>query len=212
VGNQGNQSAQGSVTIASDEKSGQLPSPDQPSVGVRRGAGGEGGLQSAAAQFSIVKDGRWQHVFTLDLPSSARLTAKIEPGDFYVFDDAAVLDVPAAPAAHRVILSGAERSGLKEILAANRQVPWKDDVIAPSPALGQEEIGPMGLIGPICPLLARGQGEPGGTDIRVPNDVGSDASALVLEPPVPPLWLVPAGLAAVLVIIEWCLYQRRWTT
>ena len=70
----------------------------------------------------IAKDGRWQHVFTLDLPSAARLTAQIEPGDAYIFDNTAVLDVPAAPAMYRVMFVGDERSCLKEILAANRRV------------------------------------------------------------------------------------------
>jgi hypothetical protein len=52
------------------------------------------------------------------------------------------------------------------------------------------------------------------TDIRVPADIGSDASAKVkdLQKPWPPLWIVPAVLAAGLLIIEWCSYQRRWTS
>jgi hypothetical protein len=216
VRNQGDQLAQGSVTIAphpgpfrgiravgrgeGDQK---LPSP------FGRRAGGEGGSQFVTAPFSIVKDGRWQHVFTLGLPSAARLTAKIEPGDSYVFDDTADLDVPAAPAAHRV-------------KPWEGQPPWKDEVVGQ--AVGQAfQPDIFGL----APSLARTprkesvvrlesltyeRGEYGGADIRVPNDLGSAASALVLEPPAPPLWLVPAVLAAALVIIEWCLYQRRWTT
>ncbi len=116
VRNQGNQSAQGSVTVSVDEKSEKLPSPAGEGQGVRR-----------AAQFSIAKNGRWQHVFTLDLPAAARLTAKIEPGDAYIFDDTAVLDVPAAPAMHRVKFTGEERSCLKEILAANHRVELIQD-------------------------------------------------------------------------------------
>ena len=81
VRNQGNQTAQGSVTIS------------------RSDCGSPGGeVRRSRPRFSIAKDGRWQHVFTLDLPAAARLTAKIEPGDAYIFDDTAVLDVPAAPA------------------------------------------------------------------------------------------------------------------
>jgi hypothetical protein len=53
--------------------------------------------------------------------------------------------------------------------------------------------------------------EPTATDLRVPGDLGSDASALVLEKPRPLLWIVLGVLAALLAIIEWCLYQRRWT-
>ncbi len=52
---------------------------------------GEGGAHSQKLQsnFPFAKDGRWQHVFTLDLPAAARLTAQIEPGDAYIFDDTA---------------------------------------------------------------------------------------------------------------------------
>ena len=185
VRNQGDQSAQGSVTIA--------PHPD-PFRGIPqwvvRGTrnsplpSGEGqgvrAVRNRTAPFSIVKDGRWQHVFTLDLPSAARLTAKIEPGDSYVFDDTAVLDVPAAPAAHRV-------------KPWEGQPPWKDEVVGQ--AVGQAcQPDIFGL----APSLARTprkesvvrlesltyeRGEYGGADIRVPNDLGSEASALVLENP-----------------------------
>ncbi|MGO9112817.1 MAG: vWA domain-containing protein [Thermoguttaceae bacterium] len=337
VRNRGDQPAQGTMTIAVDDKNG------------------------PSAQFSIVKDGRWQHVFTLDLPAAARFVAKIEPGDFYGFDDTAVLDVAAAPAVHRVKLVGEERSGLKEILAANRRVeliqddthgkaicvidgktpetlpsgpvlifaagacdlwqlgeavanplvtrvddrspimagvrlfdaylpearklqiaesvraiarpimwadatplgyaidrpqgrvvviagdfatsnlalqagfpqliaqsldwldgqpPWQNEIMRPA----RGEAGQLSKLSTVEPYPARAYGERPtrqvenlfccgqGIDIRVPNNIGSEASALVLEKPWPPLWIVPAALAAALVIIEWCLYQRRWTS
>ena len=352
VRNQGDQSAKGSVTLAVvDEKSEKLPSPSG------RGAGGEG------QSFTIAKDGRLQHVFTLDLPVAARLTAKVEPGDAYLFDNTATLDVPAAPTAHRVKFVAGERSCLKEILAANRRVelisdeeegkgqagkpdvrkaiyvidgktphtlpagpalvftpeacdlwqlgaavtdplvtrvedsspimagvrlfdaylpeaqqlqiaesvrtvarpilwanttplgyaidrpqgrvvvitgdlatsnlamqaafppliaqaldwldgqqPWKDEVVGREAwgvrreALGVGREASDGLL----PTLHA----PRSTlhDLRVPSDIGTDASALVLQKPLPPLWIVPAVLAAVLLILEWCLYQRRWTS
>jgi hypothetical protein len=324
VQNQGDQLASGTVSITVNDKSETSPS----SAGRR--AGGEGGLQSMPLNsFSIVKDGRWQHVFTLDLPKAARLTANIEPGDAYSFDDTAELDVPAAPAVHRVIFVGDERSCLKEILASNRRVELIQDdrqakairvidsktpeklplgpVLAFSPGtcdlwqLGEAVGDPMvtrtddnspivagirlfdayvpearqlqiaesvrtvarpilwagtaplgyaidrpqgrvvviagnlatsnlGMQAAFPQLIAQSldwlDGQPpwtnavvgnrtrlfGGTDIRVPNHVGSDASALVFEKPWPSLWVVPAMLAAVLLIIEWCLYQRRWTS
>ena len=62
VRNQGDQSAKGSVTITVDEES-----ESSPLAG--RTAGSAGDSQAMAAnEFSIAKDGRWQHVFTLDLP------------------------------------------------------------------------------------------------------------------------------------------------
>ncbi len=326
VRNQGNHSAKGSVTIVV-----------------------LGGKSSPSVPFSIVKDGLWQHVFTLDLPAAARLRARIEPGDAYIFDDTAELDMPAAPAPHRVKLEADEQSGLKEILAANRRVeliqddgpaklihvidgktpeqlptgpalifspgacdlwqlgeavadpavtrvdddspiaagvwlfdvylpearqlqlaesvravakpifwagaiplgyaidrpqgrvvviagdlatsnlgfqaafpqliaqaldwldgqpPWKDE-----PVRGQGETGSIGLIGPkshIAPIDP--VSTPAAIDLRVPSDIGSEASAVVVRKPWPPLWIIPAVLAAVLLIIEWCLYQRRWTS
>jgi hypothetical protein len=51
-----------------------------------------------------------------------------------------------------------------------------------------------------------------GLDIRVPASIGSEASAMVIEKPQLPLWTVPAAVAAVLLVIQWCLYQRRWTS
>jgi hypothetical protein len=51
-----------------------------------------------------------------------------------------------------------------------------------------------------------------GTDLRVPGDLGSDVSALAVEKPQTPLWIFPAVVAAALVVFEWCLYQRRWTS
>ena len=161
VRNQGNQPAHGSVTLLLDDR----PGPSAP--------------------FAIVKDGLWQHLFTVDVPAAARLTARIEPGDAYPFDNKAELDLPAGPAVRR----------------------WNEVILA----RGQAEIGPMGLIDPIS-FSARGRGEPAAADIRVPGDIGSDVSTLALEKPWPPLWIAPAVLAAVLVILEWCLYQRRWTT
>ena len=51
-----------------------------------------------SASFAIEKDGRWQHLYKLKLPSAAKLTVKATPGDAYPFDDTARLDVPASEA------------------------------------------------------------------------------------------------------------------
>ena len=51
-----------------------------------------------------------------------------------------------------------------------------------------------------------------GTDLRVPGDIGSDVSALGLKNPGRRYGFFRPSLAAVLVILEWCLYQRRWTS
>jgi len=371
VHNQGDQLAKGSVTIAplpghfpEGEGNQKLPSTSGKVV-EKPPSLSERGVASEGQSFSIVKNGCWQQVFTLDLPVAARLTAKIEPGDAYIFDDTAVLYLPAAPPAHCVKLVAEERSCLKEILAANRRVELISDVerekgqagkpdvrkaiyiidgktahtLPAGPALvftpeacdlwqlgatvadplvtrvdgsspimagvqlfdaylpearqlqiaesvravarpilwagkmplgyaidrpqgrvvviagdlatsnlslqaafpqliaqsldwldGQEpwtdEVAgssvPQAFQPDLSPLLARNRGVEstvrlesltyGGTDLRVPSDIGSEASALVVQKPWPPLWIVPAMLAAVLLILEWCLYQRRWTS
>jgi hypothetical protein len=209
IRNQGDQPAAGTVRLAVDEK---LPSP------AGRGAGAEGGLTSGpSAPFSIAKDGHWPHIFTLDLPTAARLTARIEPGDSYAFDDTAVLDVSAAP----VKLDG--------------RSPWQHEVFSPELPYWEElKAGREGGLAAIYRLLLLAEshpvaprlpnvltieeflgpscGEPDGIDIRVPGDIGSDASTLPIEKSPPTLWIVPAVLAAVFVVLEWCLYQRRWTS
>jgi hypothetical protein len=49
-------------------------------------------------------------------------------------------------------------------------------------------------------------------DIRVAADIGSEASRFQLVSPSPPYWVVLGLAAAILLILEWCLYQRRWTS
>jgi hypothetical protein len=107
------------------------------------------------------------------------------------------------------------------------QPPGQADVVIGSLARGQEDQVRQAFQPDLPRPLACGQGNArlvrlesltyrpmdlSGTDLRVPNDIGSEASALVLPKPWPPLWIVPAVLAAVVVILEWCLYQRRWTS
>jgi hypothetical protein len=115
---------------------------------------------------------------------------------------------------------------------------WKDEVICPTLVVGGADcprpssegdgIRQASDLAALAPCMARGRMEDAmqqiehlsyacrptqrdGADIRVPRDIGSEALALSLPEPRPPLWLVPAAMAAVLLTIEWCLYQRRWT-
>ena len=379
VQNQGNQPAEVTVKL--------LPSPS------KRGPGGNSLASPSGrggAKFPVAKDSSARHIFTLTLPSAARLTAKIEPGDSYPFDDAATLDLPAAPAGHRVKLVCDDQSSLKEVLAANQRVqltgeannvsgtlrvpeggapgvpntiqvidgktpeklpagpalifsptacdlwqlgnavtdpsvtrvdddsPVTDGVwllnaclpdarqlrISDSPGVTARPIlwagtvplgyaidrpqgrvvviagdlaagnlpshgafsqlldqaldwldgqppwlaGRVSNLSPPEPVAAGGPGESSpaeakgpstqvaeakgssrqvaeakgssrqvenlsyAADIRVPDNLSSEASAVAVERPWPPLWIGPAALAAALVIIEWCLYQRRWTS
>jgi hypothetical protein len=155
IQNRGDQAADGTVTLAMAE-------------GAASASNSPGNEKAIPPEkFSIVHDGRWQHVFDLDLPTAARLKANIEPGDAYVFDDTASLDVPAAPAMHDVRL---------------------DEIVGNHAAFS------------------------GATDIRSPSDAGREASALELPKPRQPLWIAPAALAVALLVLESCLYQRRWTT
>jgi hypothetical protein len=49
-------------------------------------------------------------------------------------------------------------------------------------------------------------------DLRKAADLGVDWSEITVRRPWPPAWLWPAGLALAILVVEWCLYQRRWMT
>jgi len=117
---------------------------------------------SDTAPLAMEQDSRWQHLFELKLPTSARLTAKLAPADAYPFDDTVQLDVPAPPAT---------------------------------------EVAGFPLTGSVH-----------GTDLRVPADIGKAVSAATFASQRMPLWISLAATAALLLILEWCLYQRRWTS
>jgi hypothetical protein len=151
----------------------------------------------SSAQFSIAPDSRWQHVFELDVPASADLRAKLVSGDSYVFDDTAELDLPAAAVANRTGTAG--------------QPPWNDEIQCAG--CGRPDVKSKLSISESVKQVndLSGSSTPG-IDIRAPRDIGSDASAVIPGKPGLPLWIMPAAVAAALVIVEWCLYQRRWTS
>ena len=49
------------------------------------------------------------------------------------------------------------------------------------------------------------------SDIRVPAGLTSEARGLAPGVPGPPVWLLLAAAALVVVVAEWYLFQRRWT-
>jgi hypothetical protein len=49
------------------------------------------------------------------------------------------------------------------------------------------------------------------TDLRVPRSMGSDIGAWTVAMPWPPIWVWLVGGAFVILVVEWCLYQRRVT-
>jgi hypothetical protein len=51
-----------------------------------------------------------------------------------------------------------------------------------------------------------------GIDFRKAADFGVDPSEVKIHRSWPSAWLWPAGLALLLLVVEWCLYQRRWMT
>jgi hypothetical protein len=50
-----------------------------------------------------------------------------------------------------------------------------------------------------------------GSDIRVPAGLASLTEAPATRSPGPPHWLFLAALALLLAVVEWPLFQRRWT-
>ena len=51
----------------------------------------------------------------------------------------------------------------------------------------------------------------GESDLRSPGELGIDAAALSGGRAWPAPWLYLAALGVLLLAVEWCLYQRRWT-
>jgi hypothetical protein len=49
-------------------------------------------------------------------------------------------------------------------------------------------------------------------DLHTSRDLGSDAWTAYYESPRLPLWIAPALAGVLLVMLEWCLYQRCWTS
>jgi hypothetical protein len=197
--NHGDQTAEGKLELAVDDK----PGP--------------------AVAFAIEKDGRLVHLFEgLVLPTTARLTAKITPGDAYPFDDTASIVVPAPNTArpprgdladmqiarndavvHPVLPHAANKpasNGSEGGLAALYRNTLLDDSrsAANSPMFYAEFLGPL-------------YGEPNGVDIRSRNEAGSDSAVAAIASSPLPLWVSLAAVAAVLLVLEWCLCQRRWT-
>jgi hypothetical protein len=199
VQNRGDRTAEGKLELAVDDKPG-------PSVA-----------------FAIEKDGRWSHLFDgLHLPDAARLTAKITPSDAYPFDDTTSLVVPAPIAV-----------GLAKI--ADKQSSWNDLIAHPVlPRAANQQASAAGEGGlavvyrgillseshraaPLSPMLYAEfmgplYGEPNGVDIRVRSDAGSDAADFSSVSSHLPLWVPLAAAAALVLVLEWCLCQRRWTS
>jgi hypothetical protein len=191
--NHGDQTAHGNLQLAVDDK----PGP--------------------STAFAIEKDGRWKHLFEgFALPTATRLTAKITPADDYSFDDMASLLVPAPPA------GGKDGSDKNDVIyptlphTANQQANvtgegglaamYRDILLADwhraapmSPMLYAEFMGPF-------------YGEPSGVDIRVRDDAGRETAARPRASWPLPLWVYLAAVAALLLALEWCLCQRRWTS
>ena len=94
------------------------------------------------------------------------------------------------------------------------QQPWRDEVVEGNLECGNS----LPLSAALRPLKAA-TGRKAvmnyrtpNIDLRVPGDIGRDAAAEHYETPRLPLWIPLAAAAAVLAIVEWCLYQRRWTS
>ncbi len=191
VQNHGDQATQGRLELTVDGKPGQ------------------------SLAFSIDKDGRWQHLFDkLTVPGAARLMARLTPGDAYPFDDVAELEV-SAPVTPQSTSDSVARPAIPQFVAP----------IAPGDSEGgiarlyrsvmlarSHPKEPMILLPPYAQFLGPVYGEPNGVDVRVPSDVGSDASTARYAPPRLPMWIPFAATAALLLVLEWCLYLRRWTS
>ena len=162
------------------------------------------GKSGPSVSFAIEKDGRWKKTFDKVANSNAvRLTAKITPGDSYPFDDAADirLDVPTENGVSYPMLAPDQgEGGVAKVyrgILLGRSHPKERSVLG-MPAYAE-------ILGPLY-------GEPTGADIRTSDDIGAAASLQRRELTRSPLWMLLAATATILLVLEWCLYQRRWTT
>ncbi|MGD0900109.1 MAG: VWA domain-containing protein [Thermoguttaceae bacterium] len=74
------------------------------------------------------------------------------------------------------------------------------DWLAAPPVRAERDQKPAGCVGAITPSL----------DLRAPADLGVDPDSAVIRQPRPPARLWPAVLVFAILMMEWCLYQRRW--
>ena len=162
------------------------------------------GKSGPSVSFAIEKDGRWKKTFDKVANSNAvRLTAKITPGDSYPFDDAADirLDVPTENGVSYPMLAPDQgEGGVAKVyrgILLGRSHPKERSVLG-MPAYAE-------ILGPLY-------GEPTGADIRTSDDIGAAASLQRRELTRSPLWMLLTATATILLVLEWCLYQRRWTT
>ncbi len=76
-----------------------------------------------------------------------------------------------------------------------------DDVVSIRLPLADVEAGDLGIRQ--LPAAAN--------DFRVPK-VGKEAASLIVGQSGVPPWVYPAALAVLLLVVQWCLYQRRWVS
>jgi hypothetical protein len=158
-----------------------------------------------SANFTIDREGRWRHLFELKLPSAARLTARIAPTDAYPFDDSAQLNVEAP--ATRSLSEVACPSIVPDRSEGGVAALYRGILIAQS-----HPKEPYVVHLPFLRSLGPFYGEPNGVDIRTPAEIGRDAAAAQFDSPGLPSWMPFAAAAVLVLVLEWCLYQRRWTS
>jgi len=160
------------------------------------------GKPGPSVPFAIEKDGRWVKTFDrIAVSHTGRLAARIAPGDSYPFDDIAEirLDRPHDPEVYYPYLQqfeGGVAKPYRSMLVA-RSHPKQRSVLGMPPY--QERLGPL-------------YGELNGIDIRASSDAETASSVQGHESRRPPLWMILAAGAAILLVAEWCLCQRCWTS
>lgn len=101
-------------------------------------------------------------------------------------------------------------------LEATDAYPADNEAVAEVPVVGAASRAAPEL----DTTIASGSGHPGTAqwsvvgrtyDLRAPGGLGIEAESLAATPPGPALWLYVGAMAMVLFIVEWSLYQRRWT-
>jgi hypothetical protein len=145
-----------------------------------------------AMPIELDPDDRWQHVFEMSTAEEGRLTARLDRPDFFAADDHASTRLPSCR--------------VPRVTSATEGNPHPENT-SDGPALpGVPSAGGTGDERPGARRPA-----PGESDLRRPAGLAAQTAPAVVKPAGPPLWPVPAALALLLLVAEWCLFQRRWT-
>jgi len=126
--------------------------------------------------------GRWQRMFEITTAAGGRIFARLDTPDV----------LPEDNCASTLLLRAASPGPIGSLQ------PW---LVASGGGIGDS----WAAARPVSAWPGAAE-----SDLRVPASFTSRAKGAAAEGDQPPVWPFPAAAAALLVVLQWCLYQRRW--